>query len=284
VMMNDSHAATAKATGFLAWAKAALVRHFDAAFVAGTPQKRYFSKLGLDPSKIITGYDAVDNDFFIKASDDARISEKSVRAKHGLPPSYFLNVGRMEWKKNLEVLIDAYKVGKVRFIGDYPRLVLVGSGRLKSSLIQRCKDCGLSVCEYDNLGKTAEAPVADVYFFGFRQVDELPDFYAFAKAFILPSRVEEWGLVVNEAMACKLPVIVSRNAGCAEDLVKEGENGFLFNPFDAADLADKLVLVIAQPELARSMGEASRRMIRHWGCEEFAIHAGEAVDIAMNGF
>ena len=58
-----------------------------------------------------------------------------------------------------------------------------------------------------------------VFFYGFRQIEENPIFYALAEAFILPSLKEEWGLVVNEAMAAGLPVIVSRTAGCAEDLV-----------------------------------------------------------------
>ena len=60
-----------------------------------------------------------------------------------------------------------------------------------------------------------------VYFYGFRQIEENPVFYALAEAFVLPSLKEEWGLVVNEAMAAGLPVIVSRTAGCAEDLVPE---------------------------------------------------------------
>ena len=58
-----------------------------------------------------------------------------------------------------------------------------------------------------------------VYFYGFRQIEENAIFYALAEAFVLPSLKEEWGLVVNEAMAAGLPVIVSRTAGCAEDLV-----------------------------------------------------------------
>ncbi len=60
-----------------------------------------------------------------------------------------------------------------------------------------------------------------VFFYGFRQIEENAVFYALAEAFVLPSLKEEWGLVVNEAMAAGLPVIVSRTAGCAEDLLPE---------------------------------------------------------------
>jgi glycosyltransferase involved in cell wall biosynthesis len=63
-----------------------------------------------------------------------------------------------------------------------------------------------------------------VFFYGFRQIEENPVFYALAEAFVLPSLKEEWGLVVNEAMAAGLPVIVSRTAGCAEDLLPGSES------------------------------------------------------------
>ena len=68
-------------------------------------------------------------------------------------------------------------------------------------------------------GDSVENDRGSVYFYGFRQIEENPVFYALAEAFVLPSLKEEWGLVVNEAMAAGLPVIVSRTAGCAEDLV-----------------------------------------------------------------
>jgi glycosyltransferase involved in cell wall biosynthesis len=72
-----------------------------------------------------------------------------------------------------------------------------------------------------NTENSVENDRGAVYFYGFRQIEENAVFYALAEAFVLPSLKEEWGLVVNEAMAVGLPVIVSRTAGCAEDLVPE---------------------------------------------------------------
>lgn len=281
VMMNDSHAHTAKARGLWAEVKRRLVLQFDAALVAGAPQKDYFTGMGLEPGKIVTGYDAVDNEHFNRRAQAARTRAKEVRAKHGLPDRYFLNVGRMVWKKNLETLVDAYRVVKSKMGCECPRLVLVGSGKLERSLRERCLKHGLSVWQAAGKDGGARFGDADVLFHGFRQIDELPDFYALAECFILPSREEEWGLVVNEAMACGLPVLVSRVAGCARDLVREGENGFLFDPFDAAALAGHMERITREPELAKRLGATSQCIIADWGCERFAEAAKQAAEIAL---
>ena len=283
VMMNDSHEHTAKAKGIWAELKRWLVLQFDAALVAGEPQRDYFANMGLPQHKLVTGYDAVDNKFFAQRSNAARCQTESlaIRARHGLPDRYFLNVGRMVWKKNLEVLVDAYKKVKDR-VGDVcPALVLIGSGKLERSLRERCLGRGLSVYQAAANAPHARHGAADVYFLGFRQVDELPDFYALAECFVLPSREEEWGLVVNEAMACGLPVIVSNVAGCARDLVRHGENGFLFDPFDADTLSEHLETIALDPERSHRMGIVSQRIIAGWGCDRFAQAAREAAEIAL---
>lgn len=281
VMMNDSHALTAKATGFLAILKQWLVLQFDAALVAGAPHKEYFSRLGM--KHIVLGYDAVDNDFFKDGATKAISRANELRIQYGLPPRYFINVGRMESKKNLETLIDAYKLVRERLGDECPRLVFVGSGKKENVLRNRCIRHGFAVLQLASSGQMVRPNEADVIFMGFRQVEELPLFYALALAFVLPSREEEWGLVVNEAMACGLPVLVSRAAGCAQDLVRPGENGFLFDPMDAIELADYLERIIRDPKLAVSMGAASQQIIADWGCERFAEGAKRAVEIVTSG-
>ena len=281
-MMNDSHARTAKAVGVAARIKKLLVQNFDAAFVAGSLHKEYFTSLGLDSEKIVTGYDAVDNEYFMQAAIRVRSTEAALRAKHGLPVRYFLNVGRMEWKKNLEVLIDAYQLAREEIGENCPRLVFIGSGKLEQSLHERCRIRGFSIWQAESISGNVSQEEANVLFYGFRQVDELPEFYTLATAFVLPSREEEWGLVVNEAMACGLPVLVSKVAGCAEDLVRHGENGFVFDPFDAAELAGYLTKIAHEPVLGKSMGLASQAIIADWGCERFAKGAQQAAQIALN--
>jgi glycosyltransferase involved in cell wall biosynthesis len=121
-----------------------------------------------------------------------------------------------------------------------------------------------------------------VYFPGFRQVEELPRFYAHAGCFVHPAVTEPWGLVVNESMASGLPVLVSRGVGCASDLVREGENGYVFEATDVGELAGLMgrVAGMSEVELA-AMGEASRRVIAEWGPDRFARGLKAAAEKAL---
>jgi glycosyltransferase involved in cell wall biosynthesis len=123
-----------------------------------------------------------------------------------------------------------------------------------------------------------------VVFAGFRQVEEIREFYAGAGVFIHPALAEPWGLVINEAMASGLPVLSSRNVGAAEELVHEGVNGFLFDPMSVEELAGLMGRVAGLPVSERlAMGRASRGIVANWGPGRFAEGVREAVGMAMGG-
>jgi glycosyltransferase involved in cell wall biosynthesis len=95
------------------------------------------------------------------------------------------------------------------------------------------------------------------------------------------SAVEQWGLVVNEAMSAGLPVLVSNRCGCAADLVIENGNGYAFDPSDTGRLSELLRLVASEPRRLDDMGQASRRIIAKWTPEVFASNMLEACDAAL---
>lgn len=277
VMMNESHAGTERARGLKGWIKRRIVRRFHAALVGGAPHRRYFAGLGLAENLIATGYDAVDNGYFARAAAKVRSDSQSIRSQWGLPSRYVLSLGRLVEKKNLSTLVDAHRI-RCANAGDatVPDLVIVGSGPLDGALREQCRESGIEVIERSGKPPFADprAPVGPrAFFYGFRQIAENPVFYALADAFVLPSSYEEWGLVVNEAMACGLPVIVSRAAGCAEDLVRNGENGWAFDPSSPGELAGCLARLDASASLRASMGARSAEIIAAWGCEAFAAGA-----------
>jgi 1,2-diacylglycerol 3-alpha-glucosyltransferase len=310
VMMNESHAGTAQARGASAWVKRRLVGLFDAAFVGGEPQKRYITSLGFPREKIFTRYDAVDNDYFALKAEEIWACKDKFRSQYELPERYFLSLGRFLPKKNLPALIRAYR----KFLdsdraGDV-HLVMVGSGEEESKLRALCQTLGLPTYDKTTAGtddrraKMLNAPPG-VHFYGFRQIHENPVFYTLAQAFVLPSLKEEWALVVNEAMASGLPVIVSETAGCAEDLLepcgsleslppqtaaqvaKSGmskklrSNGFVFNPQSDEELSRVLLILAASPALRAVMSEASRRIVENCSCQNFARNALRAAQVAL---
>jgi len=315
VMMNESHAGTARATGVAGAVKRQLVRLFDAAIVGGRPQRRYFARLGIPEDKIFTGYDAVDNDHFSQRAEAVRAQQSTIRSQYGLPEHYFLSLGRFVQKKNLSMLIRAFRLFLEASTPKQTHLVLVGSGREKSELKSLCREYGLVVYDKEDVtGKIFQIEnrtskitngISGVHFYGFRQIDDNPVFYALADAFILTSLWEEWGLVVNEAMASSLPVVVSRTAGCVEDLLEPGiskdllspdvyqrvkdlglcelirENGFVFDSTCSDELSRILVLLESCGNLRTSMGRASRQIINKFSCENFAKNALLAAEAAM---
>lgn len=310
VMMNESHAGTSRASGLASLVKRWLVSLFDAALVGGKPQRRYCVSLGFPEERTFLGYDAVDNDYFANRAKDARHQQSALRKQYSLPEHYFLSLGRFVPKKNLTTLIRAYHKCLRSSSGCVTHLVLVGSGEEEAGLRALCTTLGLPVYEKSPAASKEGFSVPDavppgVHFFGFRQIEENPIFYALADGFFLPSSYEEWGLVTNEAMASGIPVVVSSKAGCAEDLLELGEldrevfahspglalrvrergqmrqNGFVFDPARSDDLADTMMLLERSPELRSSMGAASRRIVDKFSCRNFAENALSAARLAM---
>jgi len=296
ILMSDSQEIDEPRKWWLEGIKGRLVQLASSGFVAGSPHLAYLARLGLPPGRIFNGYDVVDNAHFARESARWRTTE------HPAPP-FFLASARFIPKKNLHRLLAAYAryadpESEIRNRGagstqsEIPHawpLVLLGDGVLKTELLTHATTLGLTVIErapweLETLSvklETTSAPPT-VYLPGFRQIGELPRFYAAAGAFVHASTTEQWGLVVNEAMACGLPVLVSDRCGCAPDLVVEGENGWTFDPLDVSALAELMIRVAALPEGERiALGAASERIIANWGPERFASGLFEAARRAV---
>jgi 1,2-diacylglycerol 3-alpha-glucosyltransferase len=274
VMMNDSHDGTARARGIAHGIKVSLARSFDASIVGGARHKRYYTSLGCPGERVFTGYDAVDNELFIAESDRVRSQAPQSRHSFGLPDRYFLSLGRFVPKKNLVRIVESYAALKRSRLSS-PALVFVGSGEGEAELIARANQLGLRVV--DHKSTSCDQINGDVHLFPFKQITDIPAFYALADAFILASLEEEWGLVVNEAMAAGIPVIVSSRAGCAEDLVHHGTTGLLFDPTSTLELTECLASITEDPEAARKMGNAARAHIESFSCDAFGHAVRKAV-------
>jgi 1,2-diacylglycerol 3-alpha-glucosyltransferase len=221
VLMTESTAGDHVRSAWKEILKSWLIRGlFDWAVTGGRAHRRYLQQLSFPKDRVVGCYDVVDNAYFESHVHELR---KQPPLNAALSRGYFLYVGRLSSEKNVDGLLNAwiaYRAG-----GGTWALVLVGAGPGAEQLRRAASHCAFG---------------ADVHFAGHRDSRALPGYYAHATCFVLPSTREPWGLVVNEALASGLPVIVSNRCGCTEDLVEEGANGFVFDPTQPDQLTSAL--------------------------------------------
>lgn len=259
--------------------KRRVVRLCVAGIAGGAPQKSYLCELGLPADHVFTGYNAVDNRHFAEKAAEFRNAEFGMRnvgkssphtSNCQLPTAnspFFLAVARFTPKKNLAGLINAYAAFIENKDPSAPDLVILGDGPLRGELEKQISEL--------NLPGRVHLPGAVPY-------DLLPAYYGQALAFIHASTTEQWGLVVNEAMASGLPVIISNRCGCASDLVQEGVNGFTFDPANIDQLAELMNRISDSEFPISNFGDASRRIVSGWSPALFAENLTKAAQVAMN--
>lgn len=229
--------------------------------VPGRSAREYLMVHDVNEKLIFTAPNAVDNSFFASAAADARHSAQCLRRQLDLPEQYFLFVGRLVREKGVYDLLSAYaKLDE--FVRRQYGLVFVGDGLLRHELQEHA----------------ATIAPGMVKFAGFAQRERLAEYYALAQALILPTYTDTWGLVVNEGMACGLPVILSRAAGAAADLVEDKWNGMLVEPGSINSLANAMTALANQPELCRTMGARSAERIARYSPEEWAMSIVNAIE------
>jgi glycosyltransferase involved in cell wall biosynthesis len=278
VVMSESSRQDEPRTWWREGIKRHIVGLYSAALVGGQRHVEYLAELGMPGERVFTGYDVVDNDYFRQKAEEVRSRRSEVRQKYALPENYFLASARFVEKKNLPKLIQTY--------GEYRRrssafakatadkeiaakvpwdLMVLGDGPLRETLNSQLSTL--------NLNEHVHLP-------GFEPYDELPVYYALANAFVHASTTEQWGLVVNEAIASGLPVIVSDRCGCAPELVNG--NGFTFDPTNEDELATRLLEVASLSDQERKhLGENSYRIAANFAPERFGEGLERAASVAM---
>jgi glycosyltransferase involved in cell wall biosynthesis len=236
----------------------------DAVLPIGSANAAYWRhSMGEELPQFLMPY-AVDNDYFQSRSREASSRREDLRRELGLDTSrpVILFASKLQKRKRCEDLLEAYLdlcsgIGG----GPVPYLVIVGDGVERAALERRVKESGVS----------------GVRFCGFRNQSELPRFFDLATVFVLPSRDEPWGLIVNEVMNSGRAVILSDDVGCQSDLVTDGVEGCVFPVGDVKALTDALRRVLRVPGTAEVMGERGLKRISDWGYEQDMIGLRQAI-------
>ena len=267
ILMSDSQKHDQVRVWWQEIVKRWIVKLHSTGFVAGSTHVNYLHDLGMPSINIVTGLDVVDNDFFFENANSSKQNSVSLLSKFQLPNKYFLSSSRFVAKKNIPLLLTAYARYCKLVVGEPWKLVLLGDGPLKQNII--------ALRDSLDLRENLLMP-------GFKQYDELPTYYGLSGAFVHSSTSEQWGLVVNEAMACGLPVIVSKPCGCVPELVVNGFNGFSFNPTDSDELSKLLLLISSESCNREIMGKSSREIISRFSPDSFATNLAQIAKISIS--
>ncbi len=244
--------------------KASFLRSCDGFVVPGKSALEYLQQATGRSRDIFIAPNAVDVQLFSTRNELARATESRLRGALGLPARYFFFVGRLVKAKGVFDLLHAYSGLEAELRAEVG-LVFAGDGPLRADLEAMAR----SVFP------------GSVHFPGFIQRDELPSYYSLAECLVLPTHSDTWGMVVNEAMACGLPVICSSVAGCAADLIRN--NGRTVASCDVLQLRKAMLEIASDPELRKFMAEQSRILIRKYSPECCADGIAEAVLSTPNG-
>lgn len=238
---------------------APMIKGADACLAIGSVARQvYLDEYDVPNDRVFLAPYAVDNQSFISAVNQCRPNRIRIKEELGIHEDLpvVLCVAAMQPVKRHPDLIQAMQKIKTP-----ARLVLVGHGPMLDEVTKLCRSL-----------------LPDTLITGFVNQSDLPRYYAIADIFVLPSRSERFGLVVNEAMCAGLPIITSAGVAASRDLVYEGENGFSFPPGDTGLLAEKINSLLVAPELRVKFGKRSLEIISNWSPEHTHLGIKQALD------
>ncbi len=238
-----------------------MLYQFDGFLVVGQRAREYLVHYGVGEDRMFFAPHFVDNEWFALRANETRGARHDVRARWGADEKTLvaLFVGKFQRLKRAGDILSALALLKPRGIG--AAAVFVGAGELDAEL-------------------RAQVARENIHasFVGFKNQSELPACYASADVLVLPSDSETWGLVVNEAMACGLPAVVSDAVGCAPDLIEEGKTGFTFPVGNVAELADRLARLAAMKREGHDFRPALTEKMRIYSVETAGSGTMQAIE------
>lgn len=247
------------------WLKRAVLPSAFATISAGEDGRTYAMRYGVPAHRALSLIHVIDVEHFASGRSKAWEKRDRIRTQLGLKSTTFIYVGRLWWGKGIKYLLEAFGEVQRRAAGEVS-LLLVGDGPEEIRLRQICQECG----------------IRNVVFAGFHQKPEMPRYYAIADVFVFPTLGDTYGLVVDEAMACSLPVISTSAAGEIHDRVEDGVNGYIVPPEDSALLADRMLQLARDPGLRERMGKVSAEKISSRTPERWAEDFEQIVDSIVN--
>lgn len=248
---------------FVNYIKRCIYKNVDAVISPAPSQSDAFEYWGVEKSRIFFGLNVIDNEWFSSHVEQYKKDKDRIREELDLPDQFILGVGRFIEIKNWLTLLHTFS--EIKQVSSSTRwsIVLVGNGPEKHNITHYCKN----------------HPDIDIVIKPFATQKDLCKYYSLATAVILPSFGETWGLVINEAMAAGLPVLVSDQCGCVQSLVEDNKNGYIFPPNDSKTLSEVLQRFMnITPAERILMGNQSSKKIQSWSLDSFSNAVWQAIE------
>lgn len=229
------------------------VSHAAACFSSGRFAREYFLHYGAQASKIYGHH------FTSLTKEDVEVlgALSRERAQADGPLRQVLTIGQFIHRKGFDVLLEAWKE-----LDDQAQLTIVGGGDLRGEYLETIRKSNFRHVE-----------VLD-----FMKKEELYRYYQKADLFVLPTREDIWGLVINEAMACGLPVVSTNRCIAAMELLGDGEGGLVVPAGDSGALAAAIGRILGDKDLRRQMGERNRREMKEQTIEQIIESHWEVIE------
>jgi glycosyltransferase involved in cell wall biosynthesis len=232
-----------------------IVKHSDECVGDGTRHRNYLIKLGADPKHTHIFYYQIDVDYFEKRTSAFKDPDKKAFKKQlGINTSKLLIFnGQLIERKGIFELLEAF--ANIQKSDSDISLLMLGRGREQDRLLKIITD----------------NHIRNVFFPGFVQYDEVYKYFAISDMLVIPSREEAWGLVINEAMACGLPVITTDKVGACDDMIQQGKNGYVI-PTHCSSCIECAILNVY--ELNLYMNNSALEKVRSFPMEKMIREAG----------
>jgi glycosyltransferase involved in cell wall biosynthesis len=247
--------------------------------ISGKLNADYYKHYRADPHRFFPLPWAIDNERFVEGSAFAPGEREAMRERYGIAREELAVIysGKLIERKDPMTLLRALARMKHPAIA-----VFLGDGALRADL-ERFASHSLPASEPPSLpgGQEARRPGGSAKpraaFIGFVNQTDLPKHYAMGDVFVLPSHFDPRATVVNEAMACGLPIVITDRCGPSADIVRHGENGYVFAPGDDASLATHLDALARDTDMRARMAQRSREIIATWSYAEGVEGVAEAL-------
>jgi glycosyltransferase involved in cell wall biosynthesis len=248
VIAYEKTAHTERRAGRLrTWYRRRLCRLIDAVACNGSLSKQYCVEvLGMSSDRVFTGAMAAETDLL--AQQCRKVSQAEVLALSqslGLSGPVFMFMGRLIRLKGLDELLGAWAQYNCLCPEASGSLLLVGEGPRRAHLE----------------AMVASMRLGNVVFAGAVQYDDVAQYYSLADVLVMPTLEDNWSLVVPEAMACGKPIMCSKYNGCWPELVRQGMNGYVFDPLQSLQAAEAM-LKFRDASARAAMGEASKEIVK----------------------